>query len=69
MAIALQTTMPPAGWLRSRSFDLGFIAGIAALALGSGAIVVWIASTDQSSSSATIARVTETSPRIAWTGI
>ena len=40
MAIALQRTMPPAGWLRSRSFDLGFIVGIAALALGSGAIVV-----------------------------
>jgi hypothetical protein len=40
MAIALQATVTPAGWLRSRSFDLGFIAGIAALALGSGLIVV-----------------------------
>ncbi len=39
MAIALQATVAPTGWLRSRSFDLGFIAGIAALALGSGAIV------------------------------
>ncbi|MGH6921619.1 MAG: hypothetical protein ACREJ0_28440, partial [Geminicoccaceae bacterium] len=40
MAIALQATVAPAGWLRSRSFDLGFIVGIAVLALGSGAIVV-----------------------------
>jgi hypothetical protein len=40
MAIALQPVAVPAGWLRSRSFDLGFIAGIAALALASGAIVV-----------------------------
>jgi hypothetical protein len=40
MAIALQSMAVPAGWLRSRSFDLGFIAGIAALALASGAIVV-----------------------------
>jgi hypothetical protein len=39
MAIALQATVAPAGWLRSRRFDLGFIAGIAALALGSGLIV------------------------------
>jgi hypothetical protein len=30
----------PAGWLRSPAFDLGFIAGIAALALASGAVVV-----------------------------
>jgi hypothetical protein len=40
MAIAIQTTVPPAGWLRNRGFDLGFTAGITALALGSGAIVV-----------------------------
>jgi hypothetical protein len=40
MAIALQATATPAGWLRSRSFDLGFITGITVLALGSGAIVV-----------------------------
>ena len=40
MAIALQATVVPAGWLRSRSFDLGFIMGITVLALGSGAIVV-----------------------------
>jgi hypothetical protein len=40
MAIALQATVAPAGWLRSRSFDLGFILGIAALALLSGAVVV-----------------------------
>jgi hypothetical protein len=40
MAIALQATAVPAGWLRNRSFDLGFIGGIAALALGSGAVVV-----------------------------
>ena len=39
MAIALQATLVPAGWLRSRTFDLGFIVGLAALALGSGAIV------------------------------
>jgi hypothetical protein len=30
----------PAGWLRSRSFDLWFIVGIAAIALLSGAVVV-----------------------------
>jgi hypothetical protein len=40
MAIALQATAPAAGWLRSRSFDLWFILGIAAVALLSGAIVV-----------------------------
>ena len=40
MAIALQSTVPSAGWLRSRSFDLWFILGIAAIALLSGAIVV-----------------------------
>jgi hypothetical protein len=40
MAIALQATVPPAGWLRSRSFDLWFILGIAAVALLSGAVVV-----------------------------
>jgi hypothetical protein len=40
MAIALQATVPPAGWLRNRSFDLWFILGIAAVALLSGAVVV-----------------------------
>lgn len=40
MAIALQTMVQPAGWLRSRSFDLWFIVGIAAIALLSGAVVV-----------------------------
>ena len=40
MAIALQATVPPAGWLRNRSFDLGFILGIAGIALLSGAVVV-----------------------------
>jgi hypothetical protein len=40
MAIALQATVPSAGWLRSRSFDLWFIVGIAAMALLSGAVVV-----------------------------
>ena len=40
MAIALQTTVQPAGWLRDRNFDLGFIVGIAVVALLSGAVVV-----------------------------
>jgi hypothetical protein len=40
MAIALQATVAPAGWLRNRSFDLGFILGIAGIALLSGAVVV-----------------------------
>jgi hypothetical protein len=40
MAMALQATLPPAAWLRSRSFELWFILGIAALALLSGAVVV-----------------------------
>jgi hypothetical protein len=39
MAIALQATVAPAGWLRNRSFDLWFILGIAAIALLSGAVV------------------------------
>jgi len=39
MAIALQATVTPAGWLRNRSFDLWFILGIAAIALLSGAVV------------------------------
>jgi hypothetical protein len=39
MAITLQATLPPAAWLRSRSFELWFILGIAALALLSGAVV------------------------------
>jgi hypothetical protein len=36
MAIALQATVAPAGWLRGGSFDLAFIVGIAALALWLG---------------------------------
>jgi hypothetical protein len=40
MAIALQATVPPTGWLRSRSFDLWFIFGVASLALLSGLLAV-----------------------------
>lgn len=40
MAIALSATVPSAGWLRSRSFDLWFILGVAAIALLSGLLVV-----------------------------
>ncbi len=40
MAIALSATVPPAGWLRSRGFDLWFILGVATIALLSGLLVV-----------------------------
>jgi hypothetical protein len=40
MAIALQATVPQAGWLRNRSFDLWFTLGIAGIALLSGVVVV-----------------------------
>jgi hypothetical protein len=36
----MTATINPAGWLRSPAFDIGFIVGIAALALASGAIAL-----------------------------
>ncbi len=40
MAISVDTAAPAPGWLRDRTFDLGFILGIAGLALASGLAVV-----------------------------
>jgi hypothetical protein len=41
MALAAEPIGVSPGWLRDRSFDLTFIAGIAGLALVSGMVVVW----------------------------
>ena len=40
MAIATSPDTTAPGWLRSRSFDLTFIVGVAALAIASGWLVV-----------------------------
>lgn len=41
MASVAPASSAPFGWLRSRAFDSLLIAGVAALALGSGALVWW----------------------------